>query len=82
MTFVPLAFTPRNSLAMLINRSGNPPFGQKHLEDPVPEDRLQLFQVQGRCDQEHAAAVSPNSLAVKRLLTNNPAENSFANKGP
>ena len=25
---------------------GNSPFGQKHLEDLVPEDRLQLFQVQ------------------------------------
>jgi len=33
---------------------GNPPFGQKHLEDLVPEDGLQLFQVQGRGDPENA----------------------------
>jgi hypothetical protein len=31
--------------------SGNSPFGQEHLEDPVPEDRLQLFQVQRRSRQ-------------------------------
>jgi len=37
--------------------SGNSPFGQKHLEDLVPEDRLQLFQVQGRSDPEHAPPV-------------------------
>jgi hypothetical protein len=32
-------------------------FGQKHLEDLVPKDRLQLFQVQGRSDPEHAPLV-------------------------
>ena len=36
---------------------GNSPFGQKHLEDLVPKDRLQLFQVQGRSDPEHAPPV-------------------------
>ena len=30
---------------------------QKHLEDPVPKDRLQLLQVQGRSDPEHAPVV-------------------------
>ena len=36
---------------------GNSPFAQEHLEDFVPEDRLQLFQVQGRGDPEHAPSV-------------------------
>ena len=36
---------------------GNSPFGQKHLEDHVPKDRLRLFQVQGRSDPEHAPLV-------------------------
>jgi hypothetical protein len=35
----------------------NPPFGQKHLEDLVPEDRLQLFQLQGRSHSEHTPPV-------------------------
>jgi len=37
--------------------SGNSPFGQKHLEDPAPEDRPQLFHLQGRSDPEHALPV-------------------------
>jgi hypothetical protein len=37
--------------------SGNSPFGQKHLENLVPEDRLQLFQVQGRSNPKHASPV-------------------------
>jgi len=36
---------------------GNSPFGQKHLEDFVPKNRLQLFQVQGRSDPEHTLPV-------------------------
>ena len=44
------------------------PFGQKHLEDPVPENRLQLFQVQRRSDPEHAlpieASVRHQDMAV------------------
>jgi hypothetical protein len=48
--------------------SGNSPFGQKHLEDPVPEDRLQLFQVQMRSDPEHAfpveASIRHQAMAV------------------
>ncbi len=47
---------------------GNPPFGQEHLKDLVPEDRLQLFQVQGRSDPEHAppveASVGHQDMAV------------------
>ena len=35
----------------------NPPFGQKHPEDLVPEDRLQLFQVQARSDSEHTPPI-------------------------
>jgi hypothetical protein len=37
--------------------SGNSPLGQEHLGDPVPEDRLQLFQAQRRSDPEHALPV-------------------------
>ncbi len=36
---------------------GNSPFGQEHLKNLVPEDRLQLFQVQGRSNPEHTPAV-------------------------
>ena len=36
---------------------GNSPFGQEHLEDLVPEYRLQLFHVQGRSDPKHALSV-------------------------
>ena len=36
--------------------SGNLPFGEKHLENIVPEDGLQLFQLQGRGDAEQRAA--------------------------
>lgn len=32
--------------------SGNSPLGQEHLEDLMPENRLQLFQVQRRSDPE------------------------------
>ncbi len=35
----------------------NSPPGQEHLEDLVPEDHLQLFQVQRRSDPEHAPPV-------------------------
>ena len=35
----------------------NPPFGPKHPEDLLPEDRLQLFQVQARSDSEHTPPV-------------------------
>ena len=35
----------------------NSPPGQEHLEDPMPENRLQLFQVQRRNDPEHALPV-------------------------
>jgi len=37
--------------------SGNSPLGQEHHEDLVPENRLQLFQVQMRSDPEHALPV-------------------------
>ena len=42
---------------MQIRSFCNPPFGQEHLEDLVPEDRLQLFQVQRRSDPDHALPV-------------------------
>jgi len=35
----------------------NSPSDQEHLEDLVPENRLQLFQGQGRSDPEHAPPV-------------------------
>ncbi len=35
----------------------NSPSDQEHLEDPVPENRLQFFQVQGRSDPEYASPV-------------------------
>jgi hypothetical protein len=54
---------------MEIQIFGNPPFGQGHLKNLVPEDRLQLFQVQGRSDPEHAlpvkASVCHQDMAVR-----------------
>ncbi len=48
--------------------SGNSPFGQKYLEDLVPENRLQLFQVQRRSYPEYAppleASVRHQDMAV------------------
>ena len=36
---------------------GNPPFGQEHFEDLVPQDGLELFQVQRRSNPEHAPLI-------------------------
>jgi GTP cyclohydrolase II len=50
--------------------TGNLPLGEKHFENIVPEDGLQLFQFQRRSDAKHAAvavkaAVRHEDVAVR-----------------